>query len=132
MSQPRLSRRATATGRLAVLIAVVVLLATTLSVPIRNWFGQRSQIAALETELVQLNASVAELQILKERWEDPAFIAAQARRRLHFVMPGEVGFVAIGEQAEASIDAPIEVPDATWHALMWQSVQEIDRGSDSP
>jgi cell division protein FtsB len=131
MSQPRLSRRATATGRLAALIAVVVLLGTTLSVPVRNWFGQRAQIAALETELVDLTASVAELQILKERWEDPAFIAAQARRRLHFVMPGEVGFVALGEQVEASIDSPVEVPDASWHALLWQSVQEIDRGPDA-
>jgi len=131
MSERRTSRRASATGRLAVVVAVAVLLGTTLSVPIRNWFGQRAQIAALEQEYDTLTTTVADLEIQKERWEDPAFIAAEARRRLHFVYPGEVGFIAIGEEIEAQMDGTPVPPEHPWHIVLWQSVEAVDRGAES-
>ena len=42
-------------------------------------------------------------------WEDPAFVIAQARSRLHFVFPGEVGYVATGLKnvREAQVGAVI-------------------------
>lgn len=131
MAAPPASRRVSTTGRLAVLVAVVVLLGTTLSVPIRNWFGQRAQLAALEEELQSLELSVTELEILKERWEDPAFIAAEARRRLHFVYPGEVGFITIGESVPIETDGVQATIDDPWHVTLWRSVEEIDRGTES-
>lgn len=131
MADQRVSRRVSTTGRLAVLVAVIVLLGTTLSVPIRNWFGQRAQIAALEAELESLTLSVAELEILKERWEDPAFVAAEARRRLHFVYPGEVGFITIGETVTLETEGlPVALADP-WHITLWRSIEEIDRGTKS-
>jgi cell division protein FtsB len=130
MADPRVSRRVSTTGRLAVLVAVIVLLGTTLSVPIRNWFGQRAQIAALEAELESLTLSVAELEILKERWEDPAFISAEARRRLHFVYPGEVGFITIGETVTTESEGPQPLAEHPWHITLWQTVEAIDRGTE--
>jgi cell division protein FtsB len=129
MAEPGVSRRVSTTGRLAVLVAVIVLLGTTLSVPVRNWFGQRAQIAALEAELESLTLSVAELEVLKERWEDPAFIAAEARRRLHFVYPGEVGFITIGEAVALETDGVQPLTDDPWHIALWRSIEEIDRGA---
>jgi hypothetical protein len=61
-------------------------------------------------------------------WEDPAFVIAQARSRLHFVFPGEVGYVVLGED-----DRPI-VPEeeraahqAPWYSRLWDSTLQADR-----
>ena len=121
------------TGRAAILAAVLVLLMLTLAVPVRNWFTQRAEIAALEADLSATEERVADLLIQKERWEDPAFIAAEARKRLHFVLPGETGYVTIGGEI---IDVPGEEdvrgePAAPWFELIQQAVVEIDRGPES-
>jgi len=56
------------TGRAAILAAVLVLLMLTLAVPVRNWFTQRAEIAALEADLTATEQRVADLLIQKERW----------------------------------------------------------------
>ena len=88
-------QRGSLTGRAAVLALVFGLLVLTLAVPVRSWFAQRAEISGLEANVAAARERVAELQILQERWTDPAFIVAEARRRLHFVMPRQhwLGYV---------------------------------------
>ena len=108
------------------LVLVLVALAFMLVVPIRSWITQRGQIASLEQQVAEAAATVQTLQIQQERWADPAFIAAEARRRLHFVMPGEVGYVALGADG-APVDAPAPTaPAPTWAASLWSSVRSAD------
>ena len=80
------------------LTVVAAVLVATLAVPVRAWFNQRDEIAGLEADVAAAQLLTEDLLIEKERWADPAFIAAQARRRLHFVRPGEIGYTTIGTE----------------------------------
>lgn len=104
------------------------LLVLGLAMPVRAWFAQRAEIAALQAEVEATAAQVAELTVLKERWTDPAFIAAEARRRLHFVLPGEVGYVALdadGRPAAESLSAQAQ-ENLPWFEALWGSVAAAD------
>lgn len=119
-------RRASYTGRAVVLVLVLVALAFMLAVPVRSWVAQRGQISSLEQQVTEAAATVKTLQIQQERWADPAFVAAEARRRLHFVMPGEIGYVALGADG-APVAAPAaNVVEDTWASKLWSSVRAAD------
>jgi cell division protein FtsB len=119
-------RRASYTGRAVVLVLVLIALAFMLAVPIRSWAAQRSQIASLEEQVAEAAATVKSLQVDQERWTDPAFIAAEARRRLHFVMPGEIGYVALGADGAPVSETQLEGPAPSWASQLWSSVREAD------
>ena len=70
--------------------------------------------------------------IEKQRWEDPAFVAAEARRRLHFVLPGEVGYVTLGSEESLTADGQPVGPDQPWYSALWGAVQEVDDSDASP
>ena len=120
------------TGRAAVLAVVLIIIALTLAVPVRNWFAQRAEIASLEADLEATQANVADLLIQKERWEDPAFIAAEARRRLHFVLPGETGYVTIGSESVVTEDGGASAGElsGTWFERIHAALVEIDGGTE--
>jgi cell division protein FtsB len=125
-------QRSSITGRAAILAAVLAIIALTLAVPIRNWFAQRAEIAALEADLEGTQQRVADLLIQKERWEDPAFIAAEARKRLHFVLPGETGYVTIGTEGIGTVeqDDSTAEPAMAWFDALQTALVEIDRGPE--
>ena len=105
------------TGRAVALIVVLAALAVTLAIPVRAWLSQRAEIAALEADVAAAQTRVADLEKELEDWNDPAFVIAQARSRLHFVFPGEVGYVVLG-----SDDRPVTTePSAQERALPWYS-----------
>jgi len=111
-----------------VLVVVVLLLAPYL----RPWVTQRSQIDDGQQQVEALRRQVAELDAELRRWDDPAYVRAQARQRLNFVMPGESGFVLLDDTAR-----PAERPDPrsvtevlpaggdgqVWYAKVWDSIR---------
>jgi cell division protein FtsB len=106
-------------------IVLVVLLAPT----VRSYFAQRSEIAALERQVVQGEERVAQLQAERERWEDPVYVEQQARERLKFVRPGEVSYTVIGaDELEEQTVASGAVSDTRpWYDRMWASIAQADR-----
>ena len=68
---------------LGLLVLGVVVLAPSLKLLIQ----QRSQIANLEKSVAAQKADVSNLKGEVARWNDPAYIEAQARNRLLFVLP---------------------------------------------
>ena len=108
------------------LALVAGLLLLTLAVPVRAWFAQRAEIAGLRSNVDSARERVAALEVQKQRWEDPAFVAAEARRRLHFVLPGEVGFVTLGSEESVLADGAEVTPDAPWYSTLWGALQEAD------
>lgn len=106
-------------------IVLVVLLAPT----VRSYFAQRSEIAALERQVVQGEDRVAQLEAERERWEDPAYVEQQARERLKFVRPGEVSYTVIGaDELEEQAVASGAVSDTRpWYDRMWASIAQADR-----
>jgi len=120
------------TGRLAGLLVVIALVVVTLAIPVRSWFAQRAQIAALEADVQAKQARVDDLRVQVERWQDPAFIASEARKRLHFVVPGEVGYVVLGVDGKPIQTDPTQAtPDIPWYSKIWNGLTEADDASDA-
>lgn len=130
----RPSRRGSSiTGRALILAVVAITLFLSLMVPVRQWFAQRAEIAQLRADVEATRDRVAALQLEKLRWEDPAFVAAEARRRLHFVLPGEVGYVALGTDKTEEELAAEAAGDQPWYATLWGAVQAADEeAKDDP
>jgi cell division protein FtsB len=119
--------RGSLTGRALVLALVVVTLFVALAVPVRTWFAQRAEIAQLRADVSATRERVEELRIEQERWQDPAFVAAEARRRLHFVLPGEIGYVTLGVEASQEEAAALAAAAAApWYATLWGAVRQAD------
>lgn len=126
-------RRAAVTGRAVVLLLVLVALAFTLAVPIRSWLAQRADISALHAQVEAAQQRVADLTIQQQRWADPAFIAAEARRRLHFVLPGEIGYTTLGADGRPAAESLAEAAaNRTWVDKMWSTLQQADDGAPEP
>ena len=121
--------RPTLTGRAAILVLVLAALVVTLAIPLRAWMSQQSEIAALESDVAQARERVTGLEAELKDWEDPAFIIAQARSRLHFVFPGEVGYVVLGEDDRPIVPEEEEraADEAPWYSRLWDSTLQADR-----
>lgn len=120
--------------RLAVLGLIVVVLAIMLVPTVRRYLDQRSQIAALREHIAAKQVTVEELSRQRALWDDPAYIEAQARERLHFVKPGETGYSLttrqdpVAERTDAQVvgvdDAAASLP---WYGKVWGSLEAADR-----
>jgi hypothetical protein len=105
-----------------VLLGVVGLLAVSYAFPLRAWLDQRSELAAAESERTALQREVDGLTDAVAAWDDPAYVRAQARERLNFVLPGEVGLVVLGTEANPA--EPVEstgavVPEVAQDQPWW-------------
>ncbi len=123
------TRRTSFTGRAVIVICVLAALAITLAVPVRELLSQRAEITALSEEVAAAEERVDDLSASVADWNDPSFIAAQARTRLRFVFPGEVGYVVLGADDRPLPAEPATVePDGIdpWFALMWESLRSAD------
>jgi cell division protein FtsB len=91
------------------MLALVVLGVIVLAPSLKLLIQQRNQIAGLEKSVEQQKADVTSLKGQVARWDDPAYIEAQARNRLLFVLPGEYSYLVIPEAGDnlASDAAPI-------------------------
>ncbi|CAB4873665.1 unannotated protein [freshwater metagenome] len=123
------SRRRSLTGRASVLAVVAGILIVTLAVPVRSWFDQRTEIEGLQSDVESAQERVDALTIEQERWKDPAFIAAEARRRLHFVRPGEIGYTTIGSDGKVLVEPETElvvVRSMNWFQKLWAGTERAD------
>jgi len=120
-------------GRTFAIAAILTALALFLAPPIKNYFTQRAQISALESQLASdysaLEAARKELML----WQDPNYIKSQARERLHFVMPGERQYIVTGgDETEDSSNNGISVVEnlpegQPWYTRMIASVTEAGK-----
>ena len=131
MTAVREGRRPRLTGRAAVLVLVVAVLAVSYASSLKAYLQQRDHIAELKSEIAQTSAEIDELEREKRRWNDDAFVRAQARERFGYVMPGETAYVVLDEDGEpvesrARLHDPREVlaeePEAWWEDA-WSSVE---------
>ncbi len=111
------------------MVCVLAAIAITLAVPVRELLSQQAEIAALSDEVAAAEDRVDDLQARVADWNDPTFIAAQARTRLHFVFPGEVGYVVLGAD-DRPLDPevlPVEAEaDPMWFEIAWDSLTYAD------
>lgn len=92
---------------LLLIVAALVVLAPSLRVLVE----QQQEIAELERRVAEQQAVVDELQTDIDRWQDPAYIEAQARDRLLYVYPGDVTFLVIDDGLTVENDEAQPVSD---------------------
>src|SRR5690349_3490539 len=122
----RQARRSRLTGRAALLVLVLCSLVVALAYPMRQYVSQRAQIADLQREREQARTRVEQLRDLKARWQDDAYAEQQIRRRLHYVMPGETGYVVIDPGAGRQSRADLGAAHRPWYANVWDGVDKSD------
>lgn len=136
MKQPRI-QRPSINGRLVVLLSAVIILILMLASPVRDLVAQRAKIEALKIQIAQSEKQVQMLKDVQVKWQDPNFVAAQARARLHYVLPGEIVFNVIGLDGNPQpvTSAPSVsawsgdlIPAQPWYLNLYDSWLEADTG----
>jgi cell division protein FtsB len=131
-------RRNKLTGRAALLALVLCALVVALAYPMRQYIAQRSDIADQRREAQQAEKKVEQLREEKARWEDPDYVRARARDRLHYVLPGETGYeVAAPPPTAADPSAQHRATDddaaahRPWYDNLWDGVDQADAAAAS-
>lgn len=120
-------------GRAFAISAVFFALALFLAPPVKNYFVQRAQISALESQLSSDYAALEEARKELMLWQDPEYIKSQARERLHFVMPGERQYIVTGEGidstgADSQSTAVAALPEGQpWYTRLIASITEAGK-----
>ncbi|MCI3272571.1 FtsB family cell division protein [Streptomyces cylindrosporus] len=122
----RQARRSRLTGRAALLALVLCTLVVALAYPIRQYVSQRAEIADLQRQKQQAARRVEQLRDLKARWQDDSYAEQQIRQRLHYVLPGETGYVVIDPDAAKQSRADLGAADRPWYTNVWDGVDKSD------
>ncbi|NMR21329.1 septum formation initiator family protein [Cellulomonas fimi] len=129
----------------AMVLFVVVLLAFVLLFPtVRAYLAQKADNERLAQQVEQARAVNDDLAAELARWDDDAYVAAQARERLAFVLPGETAYRVVDPEVvpDPTVPAvpetgsgPAVVPEDTttpWYATIWESVRVAGEAEVSP
>ena len=125
--------------RLLILFIVLFAVAVTLAPPTQHYFAQRAQISAFQADVESNKKKLIEARAELLRWQDPDYVKAQARERLHFVLPGERQYIILGvtstvdktTQSAAPINQefPLGVP---WYSRVISSITSVGVGTSNP
>jgi cell division protein FtsB len=126
-------RFGSAARRAAILAAVICVLTLTIAGPVRTYFAQRTEMKQLQATEAQLRTQISDLEEQKVKLADPVFIAAQARERLGFVMPGDIPYQVQLPANGAASGAPGAEPakahaDEPWYTSLWHTIADAPHG----
>ncbi len=115
------------TRRAALLALVVCALALSVAVPLNTYLSQRNDLRAQQQQQQALRAKESALEQREAQLSDTAEVEAEARTRLHFVMPGETPYEV---QLPAGAPAPGQTgvgqhpggPATSWYQQLWNSI----------
>ncbi|WP_439903119.1 FtsB family cell division protein [Microbacterium azadirachtae] len=118
-------------GFMVIMLSLVVLGAWVLVPTLGTYLDQRQRIAALEQSVAVTQKQIDGLKAERERWNDPAYITAQARQRLFYVKPGEVVYLidndidpAARPLEQAKISDTVQEKSSDWAGQLLRSVTE--------
>ncbi len=127
-------RFGSAARRAAILAAVICVLTLTIAGPVRTYFAQRTEMKQLKATEEQLRTQIADLEEQKVKLGDPVFIAAQARERLGFVMPGDIPY-QVQLPATRGCAEPHRAAnprrrtrDQPWYTSLWHTIADAPHG----
>lgn len=117
--------------RTAVLAGLLLIVGIAVAPFLRDAVHQQAELAALQQSVAEQQQRVDELSSQLKRWDDPAFVKAQARERLKYVNPGEVGYIVLDEapaqepqqDTPTGVATPVPGSDRPWFGQLWESVQ---------
>ena len=91
-----------------IVVASVVIGTLVLSPNISTFVQQRREISQLRESVRQHREAVDKIDAERAQWKDPAYIRAQARDRLSYVLPGEIQLNIISD-----VVLPVESQEKT-------------------
>ena len=119
---------------MAILLVVFAVLVVSYASSMRAYLQQRDQINELKQRIAASQADIAQAEREKRRWQDPAYVEAQARERFGWVLPGETSYQVLDadgnpltgddELTDPSTVAPAK-PTAWW-SKAYSSLEAAD------
>jgi cell division protein FtsB len=114
-----------------VLGLVVCALVLSLAYPLKEYLAQRGELARLEQQRVAAQQRVSDLEARRRQLADPAYVKAQARKRLQYVLPGESVYVVVTPSPAApapppTASSPAVGSDGSWYDRLWGTVRTAD------
>jgi cell division protein FtsB len=134
-------------GVTILVLALVILGVGILGPQINVLVEQRRDVADLQEVVREKELAIADLEKQRARWDDPAYIRAQARERLFYVMPGDISFIVISDVpvVERSLEKPstsVQSTKSDWVRGIFNSVMvaglsdatpaELDAAANAP
>ncbi|MGI9156771.1 MAG: FtsB family cell division protein [Marmoricola sp.] len=128
------------TRRMAVLTVVVAVLVVSYASSMRAYVQQKGHIDALRAQIASSQQDISSLQREKARWQDKAYVRAQARARLDWVLPGEIAYQVIGKDGKplggsgqlSDPNSVVHVTPTPWWSKEYDSLQRADHPPKAP
>lgn len=125
------------TLRALVLFVVLGALALSYVGSVRTYLAQQHDLAVATEQIAERSERVAQLEQELQRWRDPAFVQAQARTRLGWVMPGETGYRVIGRDGKVvsgadEIEGVGSRSGAGLQPRWWERLEGSVKAADDP
>ena len=90
-------------------LSLIVLFIVVLAPGLRIYLEQRQQLAELRAAVTAQESEIDTLRDERARYNDPAYLRAEIRDRLFYVMPGETSYLVLDDlgQATPAESAPV-------------------------
>jgi cell division protein FtsB len=93
------------------ILGLIVAALLVLAAPLKELVLQRQQIAELQASIDDAQQQVDDLNAQVARWSDPAYIQAQARERLYYILPGDVSYLIVGQRQPSGESGELPISD---------------------
>ena len=101
-------KKSNTSARWLAVVTVAFIFAITLAPPLQHYFAQRAQINSLRAQVNDSNSALEKAREELAKWNDPEYVATQARQRLHFVFPGERQYIVLdAPKSEEEANGPV-------------------------
>lgn len=128
------------TWRAAMILLVIALAVAVVLPSLRAYVNQQEVLGELRAEAEHARDEVDDLTAEVARWEDSAYIVAQARERLTLVFPGETPYRVVDAE---TVDGPVAgspaadrepeaMAGAPWYTQLWGSVVAAGESDTTP
>lgn len=116
-------------ARLLLVGVIVLVIFVVIFTPLRNWMELRTQAQELSLQVQQARAENAQLKGQLKRWDDPDYVASQARSRLGYVRKGETTYILVDppKNAKSRENNPARDLKAPWFTIIARSTLEASK-----
>jgi cell division protein FtsB len=117
------------TGRATVLALVLGALLLAYAYPVRIYLNQQAEIDALRAHQRAQRDHIEDLRTESAKWNDPAYVKAQAASRLGMTEPGKQLWFVVGGDTNATTDPGTGQAKDTgsWYGQLWTSLVAADQ-----
>lgn len=131
-----MARRYNVTARAAALAVAIGVVVLALALPLKVFLSQQATVSRLRAQTSAEAGQVAALRATLREWADPAYVEAQARDRLHMVLPGQTTYLVLGGTAlPAAPQAPathVTAAARAWYTQLWGSLSSTGNADNKP